>query len=178
MKGAGGFTLRTTIAGVVGGTASEIGGGKFANGAVTGAFVMMYNEMGHENTLTQAQFEKEYERFQANDSGLIDVSGLFSGIVLAPFRLVGTLGESLFGSELFGVGSKLFGQKYVRQGILNKQGSFIKIGWSGSKKYGGSYLRVGIGRSSLNSNHALIHFKVPGTVVPDNIANAIREGLK
>jgi hypothetical protein len=32
---------------IVGGTASELGGGKFANGAVTGAFVMMYNEMGH-----------------------------------------------------------------------------------------------------------------------------------
>ena len=41
--GAGGFTLRTTIAGVVGGTASEIGGGKFANGAVSGAFVHMFN---------------------------------------------------------------------------------------------------------------------------------------
>ena len=42
--GAGGFTLRTTIAGVVGGTASEIGGGKFANGAVSGAFVHMFND--------------------------------------------------------------------------------------------------------------------------------------
>ena len=41
--GAGGFTLRTTIAGVVGGTASEIGGGKFSNGAVSGAFVHMFN---------------------------------------------------------------------------------------------------------------------------------------
>jgi len=42
-EGAGGFTLRTTIAGVVGGTASEIGGGKFSNGAVSGAFVHMFN---------------------------------------------------------------------------------------------------------------------------------------
>ncbi len=41
--GAGGFTLRTTISGVVGGTASEIGGGKFANGAISGAFVHMFN---------------------------------------------------------------------------------------------------------------------------------------
>ena len=32
---------------IVGGTASELGGGKFANGAVTGAFVMMYNHMAH-----------------------------------------------------------------------------------------------------------------------------------
>ena len=44
--GVEGFTLRTTIAGVVGGTASELGGGKFANGAVSGAFVHMFNGEG------------------------------------------------------------------------------------------------------------------------------------
>jgi len=32
---------------IVGGTAAELGGGKFANGAVTAAFVMMYNHMAH-----------------------------------------------------------------------------------------------------------------------------------
>ena len=32
---------------IVGGTAAELGGGKFANGAVTAAFVMMYNEWAH-----------------------------------------------------------------------------------------------------------------------------------
>ena len=42
--GPGGFTLRTTIAGVVGGTASKIGGGKFSNGAISGAFVHMFND--------------------------------------------------------------------------------------------------------------------------------------
>ena len=41
-----GFTLRTTMAGVIGGTASELGGGKFANGAVSGAFVHMFNAEG------------------------------------------------------------------------------------------------------------------------------------
>jgi len=41
--GTGGFSLRTTIAGIVGGTASALGGGKFANGAVSGAFVHMFN---------------------------------------------------------------------------------------------------------------------------------------
>jgi hypothetical protein len=32
---------------IVGGTASALGGGKFANGAVSAAFVMMYNEWAH-----------------------------------------------------------------------------------------------------------------------------------
>jgi len=45
-KGAGGFTLRTSIASVVGGTASKLGGGKFSNGAVSGAFVHMFNAEG------------------------------------------------------------------------------------------------------------------------------------
>ena len=41
------FEGKIAMSAIVGGTASELGGGKFANGAVTGAFVMMYNEMGH-----------------------------------------------------------------------------------------------------------------------------------
>jgi len=45
-KGGGGFTLRTSIAAIVGGTASKIGGGKFSNGAVSGAFVHMFNAEG------------------------------------------------------------------------------------------------------------------------------------
>jgi hypothetical protein len=43
---AGGFVARTTIAGIAGGTASELGGGKFANGAMAGAFVHMFNAEG------------------------------------------------------------------------------------------------------------------------------------
>ena len=42
-KGYGGFVGRTTIMAIVGGTAAVIGGGKFANGAVSGAFVHMFN---------------------------------------------------------------------------------------------------------------------------------------
>jgi len=34
---------RTSIAATVGGTASVIGGGKFANGAVSAAFVHLFN---------------------------------------------------------------------------------------------------------------------------------------
>jgi hypothetical protein len=40
------FTGRTAIAAAIGGTASEIGGGKFANGATSAAFVVMYNDLG------------------------------------------------------------------------------------------------------------------------------------
>ena len=46
------FTEKTAIAAVIGGTADpdsyREGGGKFANGAVTGAFVMAFNHLMHE----------------------------------------------------------------------------------------------------------------------------------
>lgn len=41
-KGYGGLIPRTLIASAVGGTSSSVAGGKFANGAVTGAFVHLF----------------------------------------------------------------------------------------------------------------------------------------
>ncbi len=43
LKRAGGVAVNA----VVSGTISEIGGGKFANGAVTGAFSVLFNDMMH-----------------------------------------------------------------------------------------------------------------------------------
>ena len=43
-SGYGGTPGRTFIMAVVGGTTSELTGGKFANGAVTGAFIYLFNE--------------------------------------------------------------------------------------------------------------------------------------
>jgi hypothetical protein len=42
-----GVPLQTAAAAVVGGTASAIGGGKFANGAVSGAFTYLFNQAAH-----------------------------------------------------------------------------------------------------------------------------------
>jgi len=39
--------LRLAMTAIAGGTVSSISGGKFANGAVSGAFVMMFNDMAH-----------------------------------------------------------------------------------------------------------------------------------
>lgn len=39
---------RVAIAAAMGGTAEQLGGGKFANGAVTGAFVVMFNDLEHD----------------------------------------------------------------------------------------------------------------------------------
>ncbi len=56
--------LYTVVGAVSGGTAEALGGGKFANGAVTGAFVGMFNEAMHQvqqnvrNTLQNIPSEK------------------------------------------------------------------------------------------------------------------------
>lgn len=44
------FTLlacKTDVSTTIGGTAEALGGGKFSNGAVTGAYVMMFNHLSH-----------------------------------------------------------------------------------------------------------------------------------
>jgi hypothetical protein len=46
-KNVGDVTIGVTIHAVVGGTAAELGGGKFANGAQTGAFSYLFNECLH-----------------------------------------------------------------------------------------------------------------------------------
>jgi hypothetical protein len=72
------FEGKVAMSAIVGGTASELGGGKFANGAVSAAFVMMYNDMSHPRTiqaLTPAQQRALFAR--AQEPGLADVSDLF-----------------------------------------------------------------------------------------------------
>jgi hypothetical protein len=41
------FGTKVAMSAVIGGTAEKLGGGKFANGAVTGAYVMMFNHLMH-----------------------------------------------------------------------------------------------------------------------------------
>ena len=44
---------------VVGGTISELGGGNFANGAVTAAFAFMFNHLKHDMMLRKQEIEKD-----------------------------------------------------------------------------------------------------------------------
>ena len=58
-----------TMAAVIGGTAEKLGGGKFANGAVTGAYVMMFNHLS-------AQIEKEIDVNKFREKYFGHVEGL------------------------------------------------------------------------------------------------------
>lgn len=96
-EGAGGFTLRTTIAGVVGGTASEIGGGKFSNGAVSGAFVHMFNAENILKKLTFSEAKKHYIENTGKQISVLASSVDLSKVKVSDFKYIGhTRGVQLF----------------------------------------------------------------------------------
>ncbi|MET8851450.1 PA14 domain-containing protein [Amycolatopsis sp. NPDC004625] len=97
-----------------------------------------------------------------------------AGKVSSMARAVRTVAKTKFAPNLFrnkfvGVGSRLFGNKTIqggRQGLLNRQGSRIRIGWSisglkhlGIKKAGLSTFRIGIGKRHYDLFHGHISFK-------------------
>jgi len=155
--------------GIVGGTASSIGGGKFSNGAVSGAFVHMFNAEG----VADMSADELVAYVEAMDSGLEDNTFMF-----LPFGKLSSYGESLFGSKLFGVGSSLFGHSVIKQGVLNVAARPLKIGWSSTGNYGGGmYMRIGIGTNKVVPKFADKHFKILGTFVPNAKSNPIIKNL-
>ena len=58
-------------AAIVGGTASELGGGKFANGAVSAAFVHMYNEGAHEELIKADNATVESLEFLSSETSKV-----------------------------------------------------------------------------------------------------------
>jgi hypothetical protein len=71
---------------IVGGTVSVIGGGKFANGAVTGAFTMLFNDILHndnvenkrENLARSAEREWRNHSTQWKTVGLVSKCNIFA----------------------------------------------------------------------------------------------------
>ena len=53
---------KIAISAAIGGTAEALGGGKFANGAVTGAYVYLLNHMSHTNTKGEGKKQPKPKR--------------------------------------------------------------------------------------------------------------------
>jgi hypothetical protein len=71
IDGPEGMALRTSIAAVAGGTASVLGGGKFANGAITAAFQHLFNFEAHRgNWFERAGASTKRFLFGDDDGGL------------------------------------------------------------------------------------------------------------
>jgi hypothetical protein len=114
----GGLELRVTQIAIIGGTASVLGGGKFANGAVTAAFGYLYNELLHEqNGLYLSGYETRDKRSNERIWKL-DPSGIDSSIKLDTVTAINI-------SEAYGDGPLRVAQGYrtsAEQDALYSQG--------------------------------------------------------
>jgi RHS repeat-associated protein len=74
--------LETVIAGTIGGTVSDLTGGDFANGAVSAAFIYLYNDNKGKNS----KAVKKDMPFEANNGQVESADGiLFIGVAVATF---------------------------------------------------------------------------------------------
>ena len=67
------------IAAAIGGTAEKLGGGKFANGAVTGAYVMMFNHLGEHGEIKRIAHYKEIATTLRNEKFINGIPNPFYG---------------------------------------------------------------------------------------------------
>lgn len=88
---------------VIGGTASVLGGGKFANGAVTGAFGYLYNDYVH-----RKGHEYEFKRYICDTSASGCTPGItFEGLLRSdyPGQPPGTVVQNHGRYNVFGISS-------------------------------------------------------------------------
>ncbi len=110
-EGYGGMEARTAIMAIVGGTTSEISGGKFANGAVTGAFIHLYNAENFGQKVMNKAVDIYYNGTRTkNMANIINRGRIGAGVGIttggiiggpagaAAFGVIGTGGGMLYGA--------------------------------------------------------------------------------
>jgi hypothetical protein len=78
----GGLEARVTQMAVIGGTASVLGGGKFANGAATSSFGYLFNYLGHCKSTTECMKREGYQPTQYPNGAVCNssVAGCTPGV--------------------------------------------------------------------------------------------------
>ena len=128
---------KIAMSAIIGGTVSEIGGGKFANGAVTGAFVMMYNEMAHKVHADKANSEslkKIYTEIQKVKNMNLDE---FNQYVKYGINKITTTEDFLIAKNHVLGELNIMNVQHASVVVLNNSG--IKTVWSGIVKAIGFY---------------------------------------
>ena len=115
----GTYAGRVAVSAIIGGTASELSGGKFANGAITAAFATMYNDANHGDqasggaagvkggpgtqsaSSSPCDYDASYCSGQANPSYVLEESAVFVGLLARGAFLGGQAAvEANIGSKL------------------------------------------------------------------------------
>jgi RHS repeat-associated protein len=115
-------------AAVIGGTAAEIGGGKFSNGAISGAYIMMYNDFLHPDVISQ---NGEGELTEEEVSFGSDAFDMGEKITESGEYILGKQGN-IYGSKVLGTLSKGF--KYI--------GNAATVGEIATNYYYGNQLKA------------------------------------
>jgi RHS repeat-associated protein len=92
-----------------------------------------------------------------------------------------SLAQRAFTNRWIGVESPLVGNKFARgtHGLINKPGSPLKFGWSGTGNQGGGWqLRLGVGVNPLKTNQARWHQYLSISHVPNGVANPLLQAIR
>jgi hypothetical protein len=150
----GNVALKVTSSAVLGGTIDEIGGGKFANGAITGAYGMLFNELMHDDDDPR----KKSGGNGTMNSRRVTVARGMSGDVVVALGPIGFAYETGFfvhngkTYEFMSIGYALgleasIGLNYFA--IRDKQGAFTFLDYAGSSDTdNGSFFFYTYGRES------------------------------
>jgi len=160
---------RVSVDAAIGGTASVIGGGKFANGAVTAAFQSQFNREAHRKQDLDAREQLEYDlamQAMAEDQALESVYPEFLLIPAArAAKSVGRFGKLGWSSAKRFLGPKgpVFGNTYYRgkgnAGLLNYRK--VRLGWSYNKATGRANFSLRVGKFHSDKYFNPISMKAP-----------------
>lgn len=144
---------------VIGGTVSVIGGGKFANGAVTGAFTMLFNELMHEaNKLDKSKQNNATKQFIAivvgESTNNVDEAAAIGSVIMNRLDAIGASISDGFVDKIGGAGQydAIGGPHYEKimksswESILNSDNPYYSriagaiMSLSGTDYSGGAYM--------------------------------------
>ena len=128
--------VKVAMSAIAGGTASVLGGGKFSNGAMSGAFIMMFNDL--KGTLAEkikdmavdASFKKALEMNGVNkpmqniliDGAMYSGQGAILGAVLLESTISGAVSGGIIGfgaGLIIGVSAEAFGYNALQSSMMD-----------------------------------------------------------
>ena len=116
---------------VLGGVVSELGGGKFANGAMTAAYTMMFNDLAHKSKRIVKTYKKKY----IGQVPLDEKVGMQNAVYIIDTSVITTFNSGIASIEICGIGmnsyvdgsvSGAFEALLVLDGVIYGKVSLIK----------------------------------------------------
>ena len=129
-EGAGGVLLRTSMAAAVGGTAAQLSGGSFANGAISAAFVHLFNDEMRARFTSKSipEYDTNHDDPKGSVSGGILEWRDSKGGVLAVYN-INSGGYKMTSSLVVGDETRMMAGAYFVDNYRGGRGGFFK--WDG-----------------------------------------------